>query len=147
MAANAPAPTRSAAGLRPRLERETERAVAVEQRGRIARARAFDREQAQLGRHAAIGGETAGLAAGREHAMARHDERERVSPERLPDVAREAAFAEPRRDLPVRARGTRRDAARDLVDAAIELSHPIQVERRGGKIARLPPQQRDDAVD
>src|SRR5262249_7073492 len=39
------------------------------------------------------------------------------------------------------------DAARDLVDAAIELSHPIHVERGGGKIARLPAQQRDDAVD
>src|SRR5215510_1319230 len=147
MAANAPTPPRSAAALRPRLERETERAVAVEQRGRIARARAFNREQAHLGRHAAVGGEAAGLAAGREHAMARHDERERVSPKRLPDVARQPAFAEPRRDLPVRERGARRNAARERVDAAIELRHAIHVERGGGKIARLPAQQRDDAVD
>src|SRR5499427_3512692 len=91
----------SAAALRLRLERETECAIPVEQRGRIARARAFDREQAQLGGDAAVGGEAAGLAAGGEHAMARHDERERVSSERLPDVAREGAFAEPRGDLPV----------------------------------------------
>src|SRR5262249_17636494 len=62
---------------------------------------ALAREQAPRGRDAAVGGEAAGLAAGREHAMAWHDERERVSPERLSDVAREAAFAEPRRDLPV----------------------------------------------
>src|SRR5262249_35704111 len=147
MAANAPTPPRSAAALRPRLERETERAVAVEQRRRIARARAFDREQAQLGHHAAVGGEAAGLAAGREHAMARHAEREWGSPERLPDVARQGAFAEPRRDLPVRERGARRNVARDLIDAAIELRHAIHVERGGGKVARLPAQQRDDAVD
>src|SRR5215472_15650916 len=147
MAADAPAPARSAAALRPRLERETERAIAVEKRGRIARARAFDREQAQLGRHATVGGEAAGLAAGREHAMARYDDRERVSPERLPDVARQPPFAEPRRDLPVRERSARRDAARDRVDAAIELRHAIHVESGGGKIARLPAQQRDDAVD
>src|SRR5262245_52542318 len=140
-------PPRSAPAARPRLERETKCAIAVEQRRRIARARAFDREQPQFGRDSAIGGESAGLAAGGEHAMARHDERERVSPERLSDVAREATLAELRRDLPVRARGTRRNAARDLVDAAIELSHPIHVERGGGKIARLPAQQRDDAVD
>src|SRR5262245_18401956 len=116
MAANAPATTRSEAALRPRLERETERAVAVEKRGRIARARAFNREQAQLGRPAAVGGEAAGLAAGREHAMARHDDRKRVAPERLPDVVREGAFAEPSRDLPVRERGARRYVARDRVD-------------------------------
>src|SRR5215470_15079197 len=147
MAANAPTPPRSAAALRPRLERETERAVAVEKRGRIARARAFDREQAQLGRHAAVGGEAAGLAAGREHAMARHDDWERVASERLPDVARQPTFAEPHRDLAVRERRARRNAARDLVDAAIELRQAIHVERGGGKIACFPAQQRDDAVD
>src|SRR5262249_60648934 len=109
--------------------------------GALDRAGGSGRGGARLGGAAAVGGEAAGLAAGREHAMARHDERERVSPERLSDVAREAAFAEPRRDLPVRERGTRRNAARDLVDAAIELSHPIHVERGGAKIARLPAQQ------
>src|SRR5262249_28866305 len=145
-AANAPTPPRSAAAARPRLHRETERTIAGEQRGRIARARAVDREEPQLGRDAAVGGQAAGLAPGREHAMARHDERERVSSERLPDVARQPPFAEPRRDLPVRERGARRNAARDGVDAAIELSHLIHVERGGGKIARLPAQQRDDAV-
>src|SRR5262249_14073061 len=97
MAADAPPPARSPPTLPSRVEREPERAVAVEKRGRIARARAFDREQAQLGRHAAVGGEAAGLAAGREHAMARHDDRERVASERLPDVARQPTFAEPRR--------------------------------------------------
>src|SRR6516162_2439536 len=138
---------RSAAALRLRLERETERAIAVEQGGRIAGARAFDREQAQLGGDAAVGGEAAGLPAGGEHAMARHDDRERVSSERLPDVARQPPFAEPRRDLPVRERRARRNAARDLVDAAIELRQAIHVERGGGKIARLSTEQRDDAVD
>src|SRR5262245_58360996 len=147
MAANAPTPPRSAAALRPRLELETETAVAVEPRRPIARAPAFHREPAQAGPYAAAGAEAAGLSAGCEHAMARHDERVWVSPERLPDVARQGAFAEPRRDLPVRERGARRNVARDLIDAAIELRHAIHVERGGGKVARLPAQQRDDAVD
>src|SRR5262249_14491880 len=146
-AADAPTPPRSAAAARPRLERETERTIAVEQRGGIAGARAFDREEAQLGGDAAIGGETARPAPRRGHAKGRPDERERVSPERLPDVARQPPFAEPSRDLPVRERGARRNAARDLVDAAIKLRHPIHVERGGGKIARFAAQQRDDAVD
>ena len=126
---------------------EAERAVAVEERGRAVRLRAFDREQAELGRDAAVGGEAAELAAGREHAMARHDDRERVAPERLPHGARRAARAEPRRDVAVRERRARRNGARDLVDAAVERRHAIHVERDRGEIARLAAQERDDAVE
>ena len=92
-------------------------------------------------------GEAADLAAGGEHAMARHDDRERIAPERLPDGARRARRAEARRDVAVRKRRARRDGAGDLVDAAVERRHLVHVERDGGEIARLAAQQRDDAVD
>ena len=63
--------------------------------------------------------------------MARHDDRERVAPERLPDGARRAGRAEPRRDLAVRERRARRNGARHLVDAAMERRHALHVERDG----------------
>src|SRR3982074_3930276 len=75
-----PWPRTSARRAAPGPHREAERPIAVEQRGRIARARAFDREQAQFRRDPAVGGETAHLAAGREHAVARHDDREWAAP-------------------------------------------------------------------
>ena len=73
----------------------------LEQHRRLRRERALDLEQAQLRRDAAAGREAAELAAGGEHAMAGHDDRERVLPERLADVAGEAGLAEPRGDLAV----------------------------------------------
>ncbi len=79
--------------------------------------------------------------------MARHDDRERVAPERLPHGARRAGRAEPRRDLAVRERRARRNGARDLVDAAVKRRHALHVERDGGEIARLAAEERDDAVE
>ena len=111
------------------------------------RPRAFDREQAELRRDATIRGEAADLAAGREHAMARHDDRERVSPECLPYGARRAGRAEPRRDLAVRERRARRNGARHLVNAAVKRRHAIHVERDRGQIAGLAAEERDDAVE
>jgi hypothetical protein len=70
------------APLKPR-----ERIVAVEQSGFAAEARALDFEQAELGRDAAGGGKSAGLPAGGGDAVARHDDGERVSPQRLADPA------------------------------------------------------------
>ena len=55
--------------------------------------RPLDRQQPALGRGAAPGREAAEPAAGRDHAMARHDDRERVLPERLAHVARRARRA------------------------------------------------------
>src|SRR5215469_12185368 len=61
----------------------------------------FDREHAQLRCDAAMGGEAADLAPGSKHAMAWHDDWERVLPERLPDCPRCAGRAEARGDLAV----------------------------------------------
>jgi len=111
------------------------------------RLRALDREEAELGRDAAVRGEAADLAAGREHAMARHYDRERVSRERLPHGARRAARTEPGRDVAVRERRARRNGAHEIVDAAVERRYAIHVEHDGGEIARLAAQERDDAVE
>src|SRR5690242_8559572 len=111
--------TRSGSPSQFRFQREAESVVPVEQHGRVARARALDAEQAELGRNPAIGGETSGPTAGRKHAMTRNDDGKRVSPERLSDVARQVALAEPRGELSVGERATRCDAARRFVDPAI----------------------------
>src|SRR5262249_2783895 len=73
-------PPASAAAAPLRLHSQAERRILIEERGCIAGARGSDGEQRELGRNAAIGRKTSGLGAGRQHAMARHDERERVSP-------------------------------------------------------------------
>src|SRR5262245_43092028 len=120
-----------------RLDGEAECAVAVEERGGRARAGSLDGEEAQFGRDPAIGGEAPGLAARREHAMARHDNGERVAPERLPHVARQFAPAEARGNFPVRQCLAGANAASDLVDATVELLQALHVERNAGEIARL----------
>jgi hypothetical protein len=53
----------------------------------------FDREEPGFRQDAAIRGEAADPAAGRDHPMARHDDRERVSCESLPNGARRARDA------------------------------------------------------
>ena len=126
---------------------EAERTVAVEQPELAVSLRTFDREQPELRRDAAVGGEAADLSPGREHAMARHDDRERVSPQGLAHGARRAGRAEPCRDVAVRERGTRRYRARDLVDAAVEGRHAAHVECDGGEIAGLAAQERADGVE
>ena len=79
--------------------------------------------------------------------MARHDDRERVSPERLTHGAGRAGRAEPSRDLAVGERRTRRNGARDLVDAAVERGQALHVEPNAGEIARVPAEERDDSVE
>src|SRR5206468_12723698 len=106
-----------------------------------------DREETELRHDAAVGGEAAYLAAGSEHAMAWHDDRERVSPERLTHGSGRAGRTEPSRDLAVGERRTRRNGARDLVDAAMERGQALHVEPNAGEIARLPAEERDDSVE
>ena len=86
-------------------------------------------------------------AAGGEHAMAGHDDRERVAPERLADRLCGAALADPLGDLAVRDRLARRDRAGDRVDAAVELRNALHVEHDRREVARLALEQRDDRVD
>src|SRR5258707_1118928 len=66
----------------------------IEQVRRVVHHRAFDRQHLQLRHHAAIGGKAAGLAAGRQHAVAGHHDRARVAPERVADVPRQLDAAE-----------------------------------------------------
>src|SRR6516225_2220385 len=107
------------------LERKSQWRAAIEKGWCITRARAFDREQAKLGCNPAACGEAAGLAACRQYAVARHDDRKRVAPERLPDPAREPPLL-PRtrksggelfRNLAVRARRAGGNGAGDLINA------------------------------
>ena len=53
---------------------------------------AFDRQHLQLCHDAAIGGKSAGLAAGGEHTMAGHHNRTGIAPKRLADIAALAAL-------------------------------------------------------
>src|SRR5262245_34071805 len=98
-------PPASAAAAQFWLRGQAEGGILIEERRCIARARAFDGEQRKLGRNAAVGRKASRLGAGRQHAMTRHNEGERVSPERLADLACEAAFAEPRGKRAVGERG------------------------------------------
>src|SRR5262245_39855914 len=130
-----------------RLDGEAECAVAVEERGGRAGAGSLDGEEAQFGGDPSIGREAPGLAARREHAMARHDDWEWVAPERLPHVARQFAPAQARGNFSVRQRLASGNAASDLVDATIELLQALHVERNAGEIARLAREKRDDVFD
>src|SRR5580704_13218237 len=87
----------------------------IEQTRRMVDHRAFDREHFELGHDAAIGGEAAGLAAGGEHAVARHHDRTGIAPERLADIARQLDAAEPLGDITVSERLARWNAAGDIV--------------------------------
>src|SRR6266478_7441649 len=138
---------RSAAAARLRLHGQAECGVFVEERGYIARARAFDREQRELRRNAAVGREAAGPGAGRQYPMARHNDGERIPSERLADLARETAFAEPRGKLAVGERGACRNCPRRFIDAAIEFREAVHVERNRGKVAPRAVEQCGDRRD
>src|SRR3984893_7151360 len=79
--------------------------------------------------------------------MAWHQDRKRVSAEGLPDCPRGVRCAEPSRDLAVGERCARRNLARRRVDPAMERRHALHGERPRGEIARVPAQQRGDALD
>ena len=71
-----------------RISKGGEESRSIEQARRVVHGRAFDRQHLQFRHHPAIGGEAAGLVAGRQHAVARHHDRTGVATQRLADVAR-----------------------------------------------------------
>ena len=109
--------------------------------------RALDREHAELRAGAAVGGEAAHLAAGGEHAMAGHDDRERVAAEGLADGACGARRAGACRDVAVGERGAGRDGPRYLVHAAVKRRHALHVERDPGEVAGSTAEERGDGVE
>src|SRR6266851_6246420 len=121
--------------------------ISVEQIRRVIDHRAFDGEHFELGDDAAIGGKSAGLAAGGEHAVAGHHDRAGIAPERLADVTRQFDAAEPFGDIAVSERLAWRDGARDVVDAAVELGARVEIEHDIGEVVRLAGKQFDDPVD
>ena len=79
--------------------------------------------------------------------MARDDDRERIAPECLADGARRPGRAEPRRDIAIGERLSRRDRASRLIDGAVERRHVLHVELDCREVARLAAEQRDDFGD
>src|SRR3954453_12283253 len=79
------------------------------------RRRTFDLQDAPLGGDAAVGREAAHLAVGPQHAMAGHDDRNRVLAHRLADLARFVRFAKAPGDLAVGHGLAGRDGAGDRV--------------------------------
>src|SRR5258706_9708842 len=130
-----------ASGKRAKVPRSAER-----RRG-VIDVSAFDRQHPGLGGDAAIGGEAAGLAAGGEHAVARHHDRTGIAPERLADVARQFDAAEPFCNIAIGHGFARRDAARDVVDAAVEFGNVVEIEHDIPEIVGLTREQFDDPVD
>src|SRR5271166_5590173 len=120
---------------------------AFEQRGRLADLRAFDAEQTQLGRDTAGRREAADLTAGRQHAMAWYDDRERILPHRFAHLARLTGVAKSRCDVAIGERGAGGDGARHRINALMELRHALHIECNGRKVARLSAQQGYDVVN
>src|SRR5262249_37571682 len=137
---------------RARLERKSQ--FSLEKARRIARARAFNRQQAKLGCNPATRGEAACLPICRQHAVARPMDRKRIAPERLAALPRETPlrggmrFApELLRDLAIGARRTGGNGACDLINAAIKRRDAIHVESDPGKIDRLAVQEGNDCIN
>ncbi len=101
----------------------------------------------QLRGDAAVRRKSADLTAGRKHAMARHDDRERIATQRLTHRARRGFVAELRGNFAVRQRGAWRDGSRHRVDPLVKRRHAFHVQHDVRKIARLSAQQRDHVVD
>ncbi len=79
--------------------------------------------------------------------MTRYDQWNWVAAERLADLACQAAVAQTGRDLAVGEGRAGADVPRDFVDLLLKRIHAREIERDGGKVTRLPAQQRDDAID
>jgi hypothetical protein len=108
---------------------------------------AFKREKAALHSDAAGGRKAADFATGRQYAVARHDDRERVRRQRLPHGACRRARAKPGGDIAVRQRCARRDGAYGFLDATVKRRCRGHVEGDGREIAHLAVKKRDDGPD
>src|SRR5580704_18885813 len=79
--------------------------------------------------------------------MTRHDDGYRILTKRLRYIARQVAVTETFRDLAVSQRLTRIDAARDVVNTAIEVRRFTKIDFDIAKIADLAIQQFDNVID
>ncbi len=109
----------------------------VEQ-GRLVGSPAFDLQHLQFRDDPAIGGEADEAVVGADDAVAGHDDRKRVAPERLADGARGVRLADGAGDLAIGARGAGRDGARGFVNARVELRRrsPCRAGSRAGFSSR-----------
>src|SRR3954470_8215 len=101
---------------------------AREQRTGADGGRALDLQDPALGGDAAVGGEAAHLAVGAQHAMAGHDDGDRVAAHRLADLARFVRHAKALGDLAIGHGLAGRNGARDLIGAAVEFGCSTEVE-------------------
>src|SRR5262245_19796466 len=108
---------------------------------------AFDRQHAALCRDAALRREASDFAAGSEHAMAWHDNRERIAAERLTNGACGTRCPEPCGDVAIGQSHAWRNGACGLVDPAMESRHLIHVQHDVGEIAAFAAQQSIDSLD
>ena len=105
----------------------------------LLKADAFERQQLLLGGGAAVGREAAGLVAGGQHAVAGDDDRHRIFPHRLADVAGAlpAGQAELLGQFAVGHGVAEADAAQRRVELLAEVVDAVEIDRDGGKIDRL----------
>ena len=126
---------------------KAEPAILLDQRRRAVQLHTFYREHTALGGDAALSRKAADFAAGGEYAMARHDDREWVTAERLPDGACRARCADPCGDVAIRQGHACWNGACRLVDTAMKSRHLVHVKGNGREIARLTAQQRNETID
>jgi len=87
------------------------------------------------------------LTTGAQHAMTRHNDRKRILSQRLTDVGCKLNAAQAFGDIAIGESRSRRNSARDLVDAAVEIRYARRIENDIGKICRFTIHQRGDGVD
>ena len=104
-------------------------------------------EHTQLRRSTARSRKSTRLTTGAQHAMTRHNDRKRILSQRLTDVACKLNAAQAFGDIAIGESRSRRNSARDLVDAAVEIRYARRIENDIGKICRFTIHQRGDGVD
>ena len=120
------------------------RLLAIERKRRGIAAReqrsardALELEQARFQLRPSGCGEAAGLPFRSEDAVTGDCEQQGITPQSLPDGARRATLAQPRRDVAVGGGAAGWDRAHCLVDLPVELARARQVERDACQVLRL----------
>src|SRR5215212_7077409 len=108
---------------------------------------ALDLQDAPLGGDAAVGREAAHLAVGAQHAMAGHDDGDRVAAHRLANLTRFVRHAEALGDLAVGHGLAGRNGPRDFIGAAVELRCATEIERDVAEVDGFSREQREHAID